>query len=405
MWQLFRKSKMWRRHTLKDNYDVVIIGGGVHGLSTAYYLANLGVDNIAVLDKGYLGGGGSARSTAIIRANYITTEGINFFRESLKLYESLSQDLDFNLLFTQMGRLDLGHTESSVSGLRQRAEFNQVLGVDSRMIGPDEIKKMVPIIDLREGKSLPVLAALYHPPAGVVRHDAVVWGYARGADRLGVEIHPFTEVIGITEKNGRVTGLDTNTGHISAGTIVNATAGWSSNLASMLDIELPIQTYPLQACVTEPVKPIMDKTISSANLNAYIYQTERGEIVIGGPVDHYPTYSHSSTLNLLEELAFYVLELVPCLRDVKILRQWTGLCDMTPDYAPVMGQVDGLDGFILNCGWGTWGFKAAPISGKCIAELIFTGKTPQLIAPFGLSRFKEDTLVNERASAVAAAIH
>ena len=255
MWQLFRKSKMWRRHTLKDNYDVVIIGGGVHGLSTAYYLANLGVDNIAVLDKGYLGGGGSARSTAIIRANYITTEGINFFRESLKLYESLSQDLDFNLLFTQMGRLDLGHTESSVSGLRQRAEFNQVLGVDSRMIGPDEIKKMVPIIDIREGKSLPVLAALYHPPAGVVRHDAVVWGYARGADRLGVEIHPFTEVIGITEKNGRVTGLDTNTGHISAGTIVNATAGWSSNLASMLDIELPIQTYPLQACVTEPVKP------------------------------------------------------------------------------------------------------------------------------------------------------
>ena len=405
MWQLFRKSKMWRRHTLKDNYDVVIIGGGVHGLSTAYYLANLGVDNIAVLDKGYLGGGGSARSTAIIRANYITTEGINFFRESLKLYESLSQDLDFNLLFTQMGRLDLGHTESSVSGLRQRAEFNQVLGVDSRMIGPDEIKKMVPIIDIREGKSLPVLAALYHPPAGVVRHDAVVWGYARGADRLGVEIHPFTEVIGITEKNGRVTGLDTNAGHISAGTIVNATAGWSSNLASMLDIELPIQTYPLQACVTEPVKPIMDKTISSANLNAYIYQTERGEIVIGGPVDHYPTYSHSSTLNLLEELAFYVLELVPCLRDVKILRQWTGLCDMTPDYAPVMGQVDGLDGFILNCGWGTWGFKAAPISGKCIAELIFTGKTPQLIAPFGLSRFKEDTLVNERASAVAAAIH
>jgi len=396
---------MWSRHTLKDNYDVVIIGGGVHGLSTAYYLANLGVDNIAVLDKGYLGGGGSARSTAIIRANYITTEGINFFRESLKLYEGLSQDLDFNLLFTQMGRLDLGHTESSVSGLRQRAEFNQVLGVDSRMIGPDEIKKMVPIIDLREGKSLPVLAALYHPPAGVVRHDAVVWGYARGADRLGVEIHPFTEVNGITEKNGRVTGLDTNAGHISAGTIVNATAGWSSNLASMLDIQLPIQTYPLQACVTEPLKPIMDKTISSANLNAYIYQTERGEIVIGGPVDHYPTYSHSSTLNLLEELAFYVLELVPCLRDVKILRQWTGLCDMTPDYAPVMGEVDGLEGFILNCGWGTWGFKAAPISGKCIAELIFTGKTPQLIAPFGLSRFKDDTLVNERASAVAAAIH
>ena len=403
--QLFRKTRMWRRLPLKDHYDVVIVGAGVHGLSTAYYLGKLGVRNVAVLDKGYVGGGASARSTAIIRANYMTPEGIPFFRESHKLYEGLARELDFNLLFSQMGRLDLGHTESVVFGLRQRAEFNQVLGVNSRLIGPEEIKELVPVVDLRKGKILPIMAALYHPPAGTVRHDAVVWGYARGADRLGAEIHPFTEVTGIRRENGRTMGVETSAGYVSAGTVVSATAGWSSTVAAMAGLELPIVTYPLQACVTEPLKPFLDKTISSANLHAYIYQTDRGELVIGGPVDPFPTYSHSSTLSMVEELALFALELIPSLRDVKILRQWTGLCDMTPDYAPVMGKVDGLDGFILNCGWGTWGFKAAPISGKSIAELVSTGRTPPLIEPFALSRFDDGRLVNERAAATAAAIH
>ena len=396
---------MWRKHDLKDRYDVVVVGAGVHGLSTAYYLAERGVKNVAVLDKGYLGGGGSARSTAIIRANYITAEAIPFFRESLRLYEWLSQDLDFNLLFNQMGRLDLGHVESAVYGLNLRAEFNQMLGVDSRMVGPDEIRKLVPALDMREGKPLPVVAALYHPPAGVIRHDAVVWGYARGADRRGVEIHPHTEVTGITRDNGRVTGVETSAGSISADTVVAAAAGWSSTVSAMVDRDLPITTFPLQACVTEPLKPFMDTVISSANLHAYVYQTDRGELVIGGPVDPYPTYSHASTLNMLEELAHYALELLPSLRDVKILRQWTGLCDMTPDYAPIMGKVGGIDGFVLNCGWGTWGFKAAPIAGKSIAELVETGATPSLIEPFALSRFDDGRLVNERAAAIAAAIH
>jgi sarcosine oxidase subunit beta len=395
---------MWRKLPLRDCYDVVIVGAGVHGLSTAYYLAKLGITNVAVLDKGYVGGGASARSTAIIRANYLTPEGIPFFRESLKLYEKLSQSLDFNLLFSQKGRLDLGHTDSAVFGLRMRAEFNQVLGVDSRLIGPDEIKKLVPVLDLREGKTLPVVAALYHPPGGVLRHDAVVWGYGRGADRQGVEIHPFTEVTGITRENGRVTGVETSAGRVSAGTVVSVTAGWSSTIAAMVGLQLPIITHPLQAFVTEPLKPLIDKTISSANLHAYAYQTERGEVVIGGAVDPYPTYSQRSTLHMLEELAVHVLELLPCLRDVKVMRQWTGLCDMTPDYSPVMGLVDGLDGFVLNCGWGTWGFKAAPISGKTTAELIATGKTPDMIKPFALSRFAGGKLINERAAAPAAAL-
>lgn len=405
MFQLFRKARMWRKHDLKSQYDVVIIGGGVHGLSTAYWLGKLGIKNVAVLDKGYLGGGASARSTAIIRANYLTPEGIPFFRESLKMYQSLSQELDFNLLFNQMGRLDLGHTDSAVYWLRVRAEFNQLLGVDSRLVEPKEIKEMVPVLDLREGKDMPVLAALYHPPAGVIRHDAVVYGLARGADRLGVELHPFTEVFGVTREEGRITGLKTSGGQVSVGTVISATAGWSSIVANMAGLRLPITTYPLQAFVTEPLKPFLNKTISSANLHAYAYQTDRGEVVIGGPVDPYPTYSHRATLNMLEELSVFILELLPCLRGVNFLRQWTGLCDMTPDYAPVMGKVDGLDGFILNCGWGTWGFKAAPIAGKCIAQLVATGKTPPLIKPFDLARFDEDRLVNERAAATAAALH
>ena len=405
MLQLFRKQRMWRSEPLKDSYDVVVVGAGVHGLSTAYYLSKLGITDVAVLDKGYIGGGASARSTAIIRANYLTPEGIPFFRESHKLYKGLSRELRFNLLFDQMGRLDLGHTESSVYWLNVRAEFNQMLGVDSRLIKPQEIKELVPIIDLREDKPLPVMAALYHPPAAVVRHDAVVWGFARGADKMGVEIHPFTEVVGINRKNGRVTGVQTNAGDVSTNTVVSATAGWSSIVASMVGLELPITTYPLQATVTEPLKPVIDTTISSSDLHVYVYQTDRGELVIGGPVDPYPTYSTASTLNLLEKLAVNTLELLPGLGNAKILRQWTGICDMTPDYAPVMGRVDGIDGFILNCGWGTWGFKAAPIAGKCIAEMIESGGTPEMVRPFDLNRFAERRLVNERASATAAAIH
>ena len=405
MLRLLRKTRMWRRRPLKARYDVVIIGGGVHGLSTAYYLGKLGVKNVAVLEKGYLGGGASARTTAIIRANYLTPQGIPFFRESLKLYEGLAQELSFNLLFSQMGRLDLGHTDSALFGLRLRAEFNQMLGVDSRMIGATEVKELVPAIDLREGKPLPIIGALYHPPGGVIRHDAVVWGYGRGADRQGVELHPFTEVVGISREGCRVTGVETKSGPVRADTVVSATAGWSSTIASMVGLELPIITHPLQAFVTEPLKPFLDKTISSANLHVYAYQTDRGEVVIGGGVDPYPTYSQRSTLHTLEELAKHTVEMFPSLRNAKVMRQWAGLCDMTPDYAPILGKVDGLEGFVLTCGWGSWGFKAAPIAGKSMAELIATDVTPELIAPFALSRFRDGLLVNERAAAPAAAVH
>ncbi|MBI3798489.1 MAG: FAD-dependent oxidoreductase [Deltaproteobacteria bacterium] len=399
MLQLFRKERMWRPHFLKARYDVVIIGAGVHGLAAAYYLGKRGVTNVAVLDKGYLGSGNSGRNTAIIRANYRTPEGIPFYHESVRLYEGLSQDLGYNVLFSQQGHLTLAHTDSAVDGLRVRAEANALLGVDSRLIGPDEIKRLVPAIDISTSAHQPIRAALYHPPGGIIRHDAVVWGYARGADRLGIEIHPHTEVQGIQTENGQVTAVQTNRGQIKTGTVLNVTSGWCSTIARMVGVNLPIVSHPLQACVTEPLKPFLDKVIVSSNLHVYVNQTDRGELVLGAEIDPYSSYSSASTLPTLEMIAAHTLELFPALVEVRVLRQWAGVCDMTPDYSPIMGEVPEVRGFLVDVGWGTYGFKAGPVSGKTMAELIATGRTPDLIKPFALSRFYEDRLVGEKAAA------
>jgi sarcosine oxidase subunit beta len=399
MLQLFRQERMWRAHFLKDRYDVVIIGAGVHGLAAAYYLGKRGVTNVAVLDKGYLGSGNSGRNTAIIRANYRTPEGIPFYHESVRLYEGLSQELGYNVLFSQQGHLTLAHTDSAIDGLRVRAEANALLGVDSRLIGPDEIKKLVPAIDISAAAHHPIRAALYHPPGGIIRHDAVVWGYARGVDRMGIEIHPHTEVQGIQTENGQVTTVQTNRGQIKTGTVLNVTSGWCSTIARMVGVNLPIVSHPLQACVTEPLKPFLDKVIVSSNLHVYVNQTDRGELVLGAEIDPYSSYSSASTLPTLEMIAAHTLELFPALTEVRVLRQWAGVCDMTPDYSPIMGEVPGVRGFLVDVGWGTYGFKAGPVSGKTMAELIATGKTPDLIKPFALSRFYEDRLVGEKAAA------
>ena len=399
MLQLFRHERMWRPHFLKDRYDVVIIGAGVHGLATAYYLGKRGVTNVAVLDKSYVGGGNSGRNTAIIRANYRTSEGIPFYRESVRLYEELSQELGYNVLFSQQGHLTLAHSDSAVNGLRVRAEANMLLGVESRVIGPEEIKRLVPAIDISAHAHYPIRAALYHPPGGIIRHDAVVWGYARGADRLGVEIHPHTEVQDIQTENGQVTAIQTNRGQIQTNVVLNATSGWCSTIARMVGVNLPIVSHPLQACVTEPLKPFLDKVIVSANLHVYVNQSDRGELVLGAEIDPYSSYSSASTLPTLEMIAAHTLELFPALTEVRVLRQWAGVCDMTPDYSPIMGEMPGVRGFLLDVGWGTYGFKAGPVAGKMMAELIATGKTPDLIKPFALSRFYEDRLVGEKAAA------
>ena len=398
--QLFKKERMWRKCDLKPSYDVVIVGAGVHGLATAYYLGSRhGIRRVALLEKGYLGSGNSGRNTAIIRSNYRTPEGIPFYQASVKLYQELSRELGWNMLFSQCGHLTLGHTDSAVNGLRVRAENNQVLGVDSRMIFPDEISRLVPAMELSDRPRFPILAALYHPPGGIIRHDAVVWGYARACDRMGIEIHTFTEVTGMRVENGKVRSVLTNRGEVAAGAVVNATAGWSSSISKMAGVPLQIVSHPLQACVTEPLKPFLDKVIVSATLHVYVNQTDKGELVIGAEIDPYQSYSMKGTLPTLEQMATYTLELFPQLHGVRVLRQWAGVCDMTPDFAPIIGVAPEVENFYMDVGWGTYGFKTAPIAGKCVAELIATGKTPNLIAPFSPARFTTGQLVGEKAAA------
>jgi sarcosine oxidase subunit beta len=392
-------QRMWRNHDLKPTYDIVIIGAGVHGLAIAYYLAKRGVTNIAVLDKGYLGGGASGRNTAIIRSNYRTPQGVAFYDESVKLYERLALELDYNVMFSQQGHLTLAHTERSLTTLRERAENNRLLGVDSRLIRRDEIAELVPGLDLSDRPHQPILAGLYHPPGGIIRHDAVVWGYARGADRQGVEIHPQTEVSAIQTSRGQVEGVVTNRGTIATRTVVNATAGWCSTIAHMVGLELPIVTYPLQALVTERLKPFLHVVIVSATLHVYVNQTDRGEVVIGEEIDPYSSYSMRSTLRFLENAAAHTLELFPCLGRVKVLRQWAGICDMPPDFAPIIGPVEEIQGFILDVGWGTYGFKAGPAAGARVAELIATGRTPDVLQPFALARFANLQPLGEKAAA------
>ena len=402
--QLFKKERMWRKCDLKPSYDVVIVGAGVHGLATAYYLGSRhGIRRVALLEKGYLGSGNSGRNTAIIRSNYRTPEGIPFYQASVKLYQELSRELGWNMLFSQCGHLTLGHTDSAVNGLRVRAENNQVLGVDSRMIFPDEISRLVPAMDLSDRPRFPILAALYHPPGGIIRHDAVVWGYARACDRMGIEIHTFTEVTGMRVENGKVRSVLTNRGEVAAGAVVNATAGWSSSISKMAGVPLQIVSHPLQACVTEPLKPFLDKVIVSATLHVYVNQTDKGELVIGAEIDPYQSYSMKGTLPTLEQMATYTLELFPQLHGLRVLRQWAGVCDMTPDFAPIIGVAPEVENFYMDVGWGTYGFKTGPIAGKSVAELIATGETPKLIAPFSPARFKAGQLLGEKAAAAVSA--
>jgi sarcosine oxidase, subunit beta len=391
--------RAWRDHDLRRSYDVVIVGGGVHGLATAYYLArNHGITNVAVLDKGYLGGGGSGRNTAILRSNYLTPEGVRFYDRSLELYRHLAADLNFNVMFSRRGHLTLAHNDSSLRTMRWRAEVNKVQGVDSEVIDAAQVEELVPYLDTSPATRYPILGALYHPPGGIIRHDAVVWGYARAADRLGVHLHQKTEVTGIDTSGGRVTGVQTTRGPISAPIVVNCTAGWSSTISDMAGVRTPVQTFPLQAAVTEPVRPFLHAVVVSGTLHVYVSQTDRGELVFGASVDPFTSYSMRGSFEFTEGLARHILELMPALSKMRLLRQWAGLCDMTPDYSPIMGETP-VDGFYLDVGWGTYGFKAGPVSGEAMAQAVATRTTPEIIAAFGLDRFARGELVGEKGAA------
>ena len=400
MRDIFRLERMWRpRSELKESYDVVIVGAGSHGLATAYYLAkNHGITDVAVLEQSYIGSGAAGRNTTIIRANYRTPEGAEFYRRSVELYEGLGAELDFNLLFSQQGHLTLAHSDRAMITMAERAEVNQMLGIDSRLVDAEEVGRLCPQLDLSHDVTWPIMGALYHAPGGIIRHDAVVWGLARGADRAGVEIHPYTEVTGIERANGRVTAVETNRGRVEADVVVSAVAGWSTLVCGLAGVRLPITTHILQAFVTEPTKPFLDVVIVSAQMHVYISQTDRGEFLIGAEIEPYTTYKSIGTFPFLEYSARHTLELFPQLERLRVLRTWTGLCDLSPDYSPILGRTE-LENFHVSAGWGTYGFKAAPIVGTTLAELAATGRTPDLIAPFALERFHTDTLVSELAAA------
>ena len=395
---------MFSEHAqLRPSYDVVIIGAGGHGLAAAYYLArDHGIRDVAVLDRGYLGGGNTGRNTTIIRSNYLTAEGVKFYDESIRLWQDLSQDFDLNLFYSTRGHFTLAHTDAAMRTMRWRAEVNKHFGVQSETIDAQAVGDALPMMDLSCGGHAPVVGALYHAPGAIARHDAVAWGYGRGADRRGVEIHQQTEVRSIElEDRGSgpsVVGVVTNRGRISTRKVLCAVAGATPHLLSMVGLSSPIYVHPLQAMVSEPLKPWLDPIIVSGSLHVYVSQTARGELVMGASLDPYELHATRSTLDFAESLSMHMLEMFPFLGDVKIVRQWAGLADMTPDFAPIMGTTP-VGGFYLDSGWGTWGFKATPVCGKTMSHTVANDANHPLIAGFGLDRFRRYALTGEKGAA------
>ncbi len=387
------------REDLKPSYDVVIIGGGGHGLACAYYLTrDHGVTNVAVLEQGYIGGGNTGRNTTIVRSNYLTPEGVKFYDESVKLFKDLSSELDLNIFYSTRGHFTLAHTEAALRTSRWRAEVNKHYGIESEVWDRDQIAREVPELDLDCGGNTPVLGALYHAPGAVARHDAIAWGYGRGANNRGVEIHQKTRVMGLRINGGQIIGVETDRGFVATEKVISMVAGSTPRITKMAGFETPIEIHPLQACVSEPVKPFLDTIIVSSGLHIYVSQSSRGELVMGASVDPSTLHSTRSTFDFVEGLADKLLDLFPFVAGLKVTRQWAGMADMTPDFAPLMGLTP-VRGFYLDAGWGTWGFKATPVSGKTMAHTAVHDRPHDLIEPFRMTRFTDYQLVGEKGAA------
>ena len=392
---------MWRNPEPRKFYDIIIVGGGGHGLGTAYYLAKEhGLKNIAVIEKGWLGGGNTGRNTTIIRSNYLWDESAHLYDHSLKLWENLSQDLNYNVMFSQRGVLNLAHNEHDVKEIRRRVSANKLNGIDSDWVSPTEIKKLVPIMNT-ENCRYPVLGASYQPRAGTARHDAVAWGYAMRADELGVDIIQNCEVKKIVTKNGKVHGVETTKGIIRAKRIGVVASGHTGVLAETAGIKLPLQSKPLQALVSEPIKPIINTVVMSNAVHAYVSQSDKGELVIGAGTDGYNSYTQRGGYNIVEDTIRAIIELYPIFGKMKMLRQWGGIVDICPDASPIISKCD-IEGLYFNCGWGTGGFKATPGSANVFAHTIAKDKPHSINAPFTLERFVSGRLVDEHGAAAVA---
>jgi sarcosine oxidase, subunit beta len=400
-WHALRGNKYWqpawRDATPKRGYDVIIIGGGGHGLATAYYLARKhGITNVAVLERGAIGLGNSGRNTQVVRSNYFYPASSSFYDHSLKLYEGLGRELNFNVMLSQRGVLNLGHSEHEMEMLRRWCNAIRMSGVDSAMLSPNEIQKLVPQLSFH-GR-YPILGGFIQRRAGICRHDAVVWGYARGASALGVDIIQNCEVLGFQIDGDRLRGVRTSQGFIAADKVVMNVAGYSSELARLAGFELPITTMALQAMVTEPIKPVLNTMVISGLVHAYVSQSDRGEIVIGGGADAYNSYAQRGGLPQMRDVIRAIVELFPVFSRLKLMRQWAGRVDITPDTSPLMGLTP-MEGLFINCGWGTGGYKAIPAGGDTMAYTVATGKSHSLIAGFSLERFKMGALIDEGAAA------
>ncbi|MFZ5675106.1 MAG: sarcosine oxidase subunit beta family protein [Pseudomonadota bacterium] len=387
----------WRSPSPGKSYDAIVIGGGGHGLATAYYLAKThGVTNVAVLEKGWIGGGNTGRNTTVVRSNYYYPESVALYGLAHRLYEGLGRDLNYNVMLSQRGMISLCHSAIEMEIAARTVNAMQINGIDAELWSADDVRRVAPIYNFSPQARFPVFGGVWQGRAGTARHDAVAWGYARAASALGVDIIQNCEVTGFIIAGGRCRGVVTTRGEIRAERIGMAVAGHSSVLAAKAGFELPINSYALQACVSEPVKPILDTVVLSPGTGVYVSQSDKGEMVIGGALDRIPSYGQRGNLPTLEGVISGLLEMFPAFGQLKLMRQWAGIVDVVPDSSPIIGESP-LSGLFLNCGWGTGGFKAIPAGGTLLAHLLATGKHNDISRPFDLDRFVTGRLIDEAA--------